>query len=184
MVGSSVNSMLITYFVVLHFSRLNLTFPCRLYLLIEEGKDKKKKKKAGYQSLVGYHWRGLYVMILGWGKCATRRHLNCVSHKNSIYMVDSTTLCPSSSPKKKTLCPSKYKVRWTGCWFSSILPTWALCSLSEFWIYERPNQLCVVSSISVIFSYHKVSSYKNSLDWIIGKMNSNIWIFISMNLIN
>ena len=54
MVGSSVNSMLITYFVVLHFSRLNLTFPCRLYLLIEEGKEK-KKKKAGYQSLVGYH---------------------------------------------------------------------------------------------------------------------------------
>ena len=101
MVGSSVNSMLITYFVVLHFSRLNLTFPCRLYLLIEEGKEKKKKKKAGYQSLVGYHWRGLYVMILGWGKCATQRHLNCVSHKNSIYMVDSTTLCPSSSPKKK-----------------------------------------------------------------------------------
>ena len=46
MVGSSVNSMLITYFVVLHFSRLNLTFPCRLYLLIEEGKEKKKKRLA------------------------------------------------------------------------------------------------------------------------------------------
>ena len=43
MVGSSVNSMLITYFVVLHFSRLNLTFPCRLHLLIEEVKEKKKR---------------------------------------------------------------------------------------------------------------------------------------------
>lgn len=51
MVGSSVNSMLITYFVVLHFSRLNLTFPCRLYLLIEEGKEKKKKK-----GLAINHW--------------------------------------------------------------------------------------------------------------------------------
>ena len=51
MVGSSVNSMLITYFVVLHFSRLNLTFPCRLYLLIEEGKEKKKKK--GWLSIIG-----------------------------------------------------------------------------------------------------------------------------------